>query len=228
MIRKFTYNNRVLTAEEKEDYCRKADEYINMYPGFIEEGFQLAKEAAKVSDNLDFTEINKVMFEISTFTTYAFCDCIVLNKLFVRASHPYEKSLLRGKLKVHLNESFKRLYGFNKNSYKNSYCAKLEQIMPMFPGFQQKFNELISDFEQISKEAWWKDERNAEVHIDVAKLYELRHEEINESKVALEADLLTSLIHHLDLFTRDLSGAYFSYMKTQYIKEHGYLPDLNG
>ena len=228
MIRKFTYNNRVLTADERKEYCRKADEYINMYSGFIEEGFQLAKEATKVSGNMDFTEINKVMFEISTFTTYAFCDCIVLNKLFVRASHPYEKSLLRGKLKVHLNESFKRLYGFNKNSYKNSYCAKLEQIMTMFPGFQQKFNELMSDFEQISKEAWWKDERNAEVHIDVAKLYELRHEEINESKVALEANLLTSLIHGLDLFTKKLYGAYFMYMKTQYIKEHGYLPDLNG
>ena len=228
MIRKFTYNNRVLTADERKEYCRKTDEYINMYSGFIEEGFQLAKEATKVSGNMDFTEINKVMFEISTFTTYAFCDCIVLNKLFVRATNPYEKSFLRGKWKVHLNESFKKLYGFQK-SYKDSYCAKLEQIVNrFFPGFKEEFRKLMSDFEQLSKDSWWKDERNAEVHIDAAKLYKLRHEEINESKVVMEARQLTSLIHRLDLFTRDLSGAYFSYMKTQYIKEHGYLPDLNG
>ena len=229
MIRKLTYNNRVLTAEEREEYCRKADEYINMYSEFIEEEFQLAKEATKVSGNMDFTEINKVMFEISTFTTYAFCDCIVLDKLFVRATNPYEKSFLRGKWKVHLNESFKKLYGFNENGYKDSYCAKLEQIVNrFFPGFKEEFRKLMSDFEQLSKDSWWKDERNAEVHIDAAKLYKLRHEEINESKVVMEAGQLTSLIHRLDLFTRDLSGAYFSYMKTQYIKEHGYLPDLNG
>lgn len=229
MIPKLTYNNRVLTTEERAEYCRKADEYIDMYSGFIEEGFQLAKETAAVSDNSEFATINKTLLDISTFTTYAFCDCIVLDKLFIRASHPYEKSLLRGKLKVHLNESFKRLYGFNKNGYKDSYCAKLEQIINrFFPGFKEEFNELMSAFEQISKDSWWKGERDAEVHIDVAKLYKLRHEEINESKVAREADLLTSLIHRLDLFTRDLYGAYFKYMKAQYIKEHGYLPNLNG
>ena len=229
MIPKLTYNNRVLTAEEREEYCRKADEYINMYSEFIEEEFQLAKEATKVSGNMDFTEINKVMFEISTFTTYAFCDCIVLDKLFVRATNPYEKSFLRGKWKVHLNESFKKLYGFNENGYKDSYCAKLEQIVNrFFPGFKEEFRKLMSDFEQLSKDSWWKDERNAEVHIDAAKLYKLRHEEINESKVVMEAGQLTSLIHGLDLFTKKLYGAYFMYMKTQYIKEHGYLPDLNG
>lgn len=229
MIRKLTYNNRVLTPAEREEYCRKADEYIDMYSGFIEKVFQLAKDTAAVSDNLEFAEINKVMLEISAFTTTAFCDCIVLNKLFVRSTHPYEKSFLRGKWKVHLNESFKKLYGFNKNGYKNSYCAQLEQIINRFlPGFKGEFDKLMSDFEQLSKESWWKEERDAEVHIDVAKLYELRHEEINESKVVMESGQLTSLIHRFNLFTMNLYGAYFSYMKMQYKKAHGYLPDLNG
>lgn len=225
MIPKLTYNNRVLTAEEREDYCRKADEYINMYSGFIEEGFQLAKEAAKVSGNLDFTEINKVMFEISTFTIYAFCDCIVLNKLFVRATNPYEKSFLRGKWKVHLNESFKKLYGFK--SHKNSYCAKLGQIIAkFFPRFKGEFDELMSDFEQLSKESWWKEERDTEVHVDVAKLYELRHEEINESKVVMEAGQLTSIIQRLNVFTRNVYDVYLNHAKAQFFKEHGYLPNL--
>lgn len=226
MIRNLTYNNRVLTPEERAEYCKTADGYIKQYSGYLEEVFQLTKEAAAVSDNPESAEINKAMLEISAFTTYALGDCIVWNKLFVRATNPYEKSFLRGKWKVHLNESFKKLYGF-KSGYKNSYCAKLEQItIRFFPGAKGKFDKLMSDFEQLSKESWWKEERDAEVHVDVKKLYELRHEEINESKVVMEAGQLTSLIHRLVLFTRDLYGAYFSYMKMQYIKEHGHLPVL--
>ena len=225
MIRKITYNNRVLTAEEKEAYCRKADEYIDMYSGFIEEVFQLSKEAAAVSGNAESDEINKTMLEISAFTLYAFCDSIVLDKLFARAPHPYEKSFLRGKWKVHLNESFKKLYGFK--SHKDTYCAKLGQIIAkFFPGFKGGFDELMSDFEQLSKESWWKEERNAEVHVDVAKLYELRHEEINESKVVMEAGQLTSLIHRLDVFTRDVYGVYLNHAKAQFFKAYGYLPNL--
>lgn len=110
---------------------------------------------------------------------------------------------------MQLNEGFKKLYGFNKDGYKSSYCAKLEQIINrFFHRFKGEFKELMSDFEQLSKDSWWKDERDAEVHIDVTKLYALRHEEINERKVAMEADQLTSLIHRFNLFTRDLYGAY--------------------
>ena len=87
--------------------------------------------------------------------------------------------------KVQLNESFKKLYGFNKKAYKDSYCAQLENIITMFPGFKSEFDELLLDLELIWKDSWWKDERDAEVHIDAAKLYELRHEEINESKVVM-------------------------------------------
>lgn len=109
---------------------------------------------------------------------------------------------------MQLNESFKKLYGFN-GVYKGSYCAKLEMIITkFFPEYKKPFDELLSDFEQISKDPWWKEERDAEVHIDVTKLYALRHEEINERKVAMEADQLTSLIHRFNLFTRDLYGAY--------------------
>lgn len=223
MIREFTYNNRVLTAEEREEYCKIADEYIDKYSGFIEEIFQLSKEvAASVSESSDSAEINRTMLEFLAFTTFAVCDGIVLNKLFVRATNPYEKSFLRGKWKVHLNESFKKLYGF-KDGYKNSYCAKLEQIINrFFPGFKGKFDELMVDFEQLSKEPWWKEERNAEVHVDVAKLYELRHEEINKSKVVMEERQLTSLIRRLDVFTRDVYGTYLNYIKAQFLKENGY------
>lgn len=207
MIRKLTYNNRVLTEAERVEYCRQADECIAEYSKCVEDVLQLAKMVSSLG-NPDFSKINKTILDIVTFTTHAFFDCIVLDKLFIRASHPYEKSLLRGKLKVHLNESFKKLYGFNKNGYKNSYCAKLEQIMPMFPSFQKEFDELMLDFEQISKESWWKEERDAEVHIDTAKLYALRHEEINESKVSVEATQLIGLFKEINIFIIKLYNAY--------------------
>ena len=49
--------------------------------------------------------------------------------------------------KVQLNESFKKLYGFNKKAYKDSYCAQLENIITMFPGFTSEFDELLLDLE---------------------------------------------------------------------------------
>ena len=165
MIHKLTYNNRVLSAEERAEFCRISDEYINEFSGYIEGIHQLTKEY-HVSDNSDYNKITKTIIDIETFTNYAFCDCIVLNKLFVRATNPYEKSFVRGKLKVQLNESFKRLYGFKKG-YKNSYCAQLEKIITMFPGFRREYDELLSDLEQISKDPWWKDVRDAEVHINI-------------------------------------------------------------
>lgn len=204
------YNNRVLTPEEREEYCRIADGHISKFSGHIEEIFQLSRDASIVSGNSEIVEINKRILDILTFATYAFCDCIVLDKLFIMATHPYEKSLLRGKLKVQLNESFKKLYGFKKG-YNDSYCAKLEDIVIRFlPEFKKPFDELLSDLEQLSKDSWWKDERDAEVHIDAAQLYELRHKEINESRVAMETGQLT------DLFTRIyrfIANLYILYIK---------------
>ena len=227
MIRKLTYNNRVLTPEEREEYCRRLDGYINKNSEYIDGMFQLLREFLE-SDNSDFVKINKTLLDISIFITYALGDCIVLNKLFVKATHPYEKSFLRGKLKVQLNEGFKKLYGFNKDGYKNSYCAKLEQIMPMFLGFKGAFGELLSDLEQISKDSWWKEERNTEVHIEAAKLYALRHEEINESKVAMEAMQLIDLFNRMNCLIANISKAYLDYIATHLVKEDKYCPNLNG
>lgn len=146
-----------------------------------------------------------------------------MTKLFVRATNPYEKSFLRGKLKVQLNESFKKLYGFNKKAYKDSYCAQLENIITMFPVFRNEFDELLLDLELISKDSWWKDERDAEVHIDAAKLYELRHEEINESKVAMEAVRLIDLFNRFNHITAEMHRTLLNHMIARYVKEKGIL-----
>lgn len=226
MIRKLAYNNRILTAEEREEYCRIADGYINEYSKYVEDVFQLLQKVS-ISKNVKFIEIFKTILDVSTFMTYACCDCIVLNKLFVQATNPYEKSFLRGKLKVQLNESFKKLYGF-KNGYRDSYCAKLEKIIAKsFPEYKRPFDDLLSDLAQISKASWWKEERDAEVHVDVAKLYELRHEEINESKVVMEAGQLTSLFRRINRFIADLVRVYYNDVTIRFVKEFGHLPTWN-
>lgn len=113
MIRELTYNNRILTAEERDEFCRISDEYIDEFSVAIDGMCQLAK-SAPASDNSDYKKITDTIIHIGIYTGYSFCDCIVLTKLFIRATNPYEKSFIRGKLKVQLNEGFKKLYGFGK------------------------------------------------------------------------------------------------------------------
>lgn len=225
MIRELTYNNRILSDQERNEYCKISDGFIKEFSEYIEGIHQLAKEIS-TSDNSDFKKITDATVNISIFTGYSFCDCIVLMKLFIRATNPYEKSMLRGKLKVQLNEGFKNLYGFTEKSYKDSYCAQLESIMPMFPGFRNEFDELLSDLAHISKHSWWKDERNAEVHIDAVRLYESRHEEINESKVAMETMQLIDLFNSFNHLIAKMYRALLNHMVAGYVKENGIYPIL--
>ena len=93
----------------------------------------------------------------------------------------------------------------------------------MFPVFRNEFDELLLDLELISKDSWWKDERDAEVHIDAAKLYELRHEEINERKVAMEAVRLIDLFNRFNHITAEMHRTLLNHMIARYVKEKGIL-----
>ncbi len=218
-----TYNNRILSAQERDEYCRISDKFIKVFSESIDGLYELTKEVS-TSDDSDFKKITTTTNDIGIFTGYSFCDCIVLMKLFIRATNPYEKSMLRGKLKVQLNEGFKKLHGFTPKNYKDSYCAQLEGIMPMFPGFKTKFDELLSDLAQISKHPWWKEERNVEVHINAVRLYELRHEEVNESKVAMETMQLIKLFNRFNHLIAEMHRALLDYMVARYVKENGIYP----
>ena len=35
MIRELTYNNRILSEQERVEFCEKSDEYINMFPSAL-------------------------------------------------------------------------------------------------------------------------------------------------------------------------------------------------
>ncbi len=97
MIRKLRYNNRIFTPDERVEYCKISDKYINDFSEDIDGLYQLAKEPS-LSENSAFSQINNTLIKTSLFIQYSLCDCAVLNKLFIRATNPYEKSMLRGKL----------------------------------------------------------------------------------------------------------------------------------
>lgn len=206
------YNNKVLSAQEREEFRIMSEETIRDFSESIEGFYELSQEF-KPSQNKDHDKISKTVLDVGIFTSYTFCDCVALLKHFVLSSNAYDKSLFRGKLKVLLNEGFKSLYGFNDKQRKRAYYIKLGEIMNYFPGFQLEYDSILLKLKQLSEQSsWWKDERNTEVHLDMSQLYKTRHEEINESKVAMEAQLLMGLLVQINKLMGRMHQAYINYI----------------
>ena len=206
------YNNKVLSAQEREAFRIMSEETIRDFSESIEGFYELSQEF-KPSQNKEYDKITKTVLDVGIFTSYTFCDCVALLKHFVLSSNTYDKSLFRGKLKVLLNEGFKRLYGFNDKQREKSYYIKLGEIINHFPDFNLEYNSIQLRLKQLSEQStWWKDERNIEVHLDMTQLHKSRHEEINESKVAMEAHLLIDLLVQINRLMGRMHQAYIDYM----------------
>ena len=206
------YNNKVLSAQEREAFRIMSEETIRDFSESIEGFYELSQEF-KPSQNKEYDKITKTVLDVGIFTSYTFCDCVALLKHFVLSSNTYDKSLFRGKLKVLLNEGFKSLYGFNDKQREKSYYIKLGDIINHFPDFKSEYNSILLRLKQLSEQStWWKDERNIEVHLDMTQLYKSRHEEINESKVVMEAHLLIDLLVQINRLMGRMHQAYIDYM----------------
>ena len=206
------YNNKVLSAQEREAFRIMSEETIRDFSESIE-GFYELSQVFKPSQNKEYDKITKTVLDVGIFTNYTFNDCVALLKHFVLSSNTYDKSLFRGKLKVLLNEGFKSLYGFNDKQREKSYYIKLGEIINHFPDFNLEYNSIQLRLKQLSEQStWWKDERNIEVHLDMTQLHKSRHEEINESKVAMEAHLLIDLLVQINKLMGRMHQAYIDYM----------------
>lgn len=206
------YNNKVLSDREREEFKIMSEETIREFSESIE-GFYELSQNFQSSQNKEYDKITKTILDVGIFTSYTFCDCVTLLKHFVLSSNSYDKSLFRGKLKILLNEGFKNLYGFNDKQQKKSYYIKLGEIIKYFPGFQSEYNSISLDLKHLSEQSsWWKDERNIEVHLYMSQLYKTRHEEINESKVAMESHLLIDLLVQINRLMGRMHQAYLNHM----------------
>ena len=212
MIEEVRYNNKILSPQERVEFCKMADATIKDFSDSIE-GMHQCMEEVRSSPDSDFNKISRIFIEVGRFIGFSFCDCVVLTKSFIMASNLYEKSFFRGKLQVRLNESFKKLYGFAEKNRKDSYSVKLGEIMSMFPGFQAEYIDIMSDLGRIAtRDSWWKETRNIEVHIDADQLYASRHEPINESKVVMEAHQLINLFTRFNRLMARMNRAYIDFM----------------
>ena len=128
------YNNKVLSAQEREEFRMMSEETIQDFAKSIEHYYASSQTLAPHNNIHD--KITKTTLDVGLFTSYTFCDCVILLKYFILSYNSYEKSLIRGKLKVLLNEGFKRLYGFNDKQREKSYYIKLGEIIKYFRGFQ--------------------------------------------------------------------------------------------
>lgn len=95
-------------------------------------------------------------------------DSLVISKYFIPADKDYDRRFMHGKMKVVLNDGFKKLYGFNDKTKKESEWNKLVAIVKHFPeDIQQQCQHLSFLLEDQSKSSsWWKDVRDIETHLD--------------------------------------------------------------
>ena len=210
------YNGKELNDDERKEFLKKVDECISQHI----EGLPLAKDILERIKDLhdDFHEIQRTIVSASQFCLITMIDSMVLGKYFILANNDYDQRLMRGKLRVVLNEGFKKLYGFNDKNRENSEWIKLASILKYFPEeINHQYKYLSSLLEGHSKSSlWWKDERDMETHLDTEELYNSRCELIIESKVMMESLKLYNTLYAVNNFLSNMHSCINNFCVDKY------------
>ena len=210
------YNGKELNDDERKEFLKKVDECISQHI----EGLPLAKDILERIKDLhdDFHEIQRTIVSVSQFCLITMIDSMVLGKYFIMANQDYDRRLMRGKLKVVLNEGFKKLYGFNDNNKRNSEWNRITSILKFFPEeINQQYKYLSSLLEEQSvSSSWWKDERDVETHLDTENLYDSRCEDIIESKVMMESLKLYNTLYAVNNFLVNMHSCIYNFLIDKY------------
>ena len=106
------YPDIILSAEDRNQLVSVMDETITQFSS----GLPLLRktlENAKQHDD-EYHIIDKTVASVTLFVVLTMIDSMVISKHFIMAENAYEKQFMRGKLRVLLNEGFKKLYGFDE------------------------------------------------------------------------------------------------------------------
>ena len=212
-FQEYQYTNVTLSWAEREDLAI----FINKTIEQFSEGLPMMSDELKRIKNHhdDYHNIDRILTSVSLFLIITMIDSMVTTKLFILAEKDYDKRFLRGKLKVILNEGFKRLFGFtNTSSYKDSEWARLGSIMKYFPEiiqFQYKKVTVHLTNSALSS-SWWKDVRDPETHIHAEKLYKSRMEEIIESEVVRDSLKLFDTFMAVNQFLGEANKCMVNYL----------------
>ena len=215
-FRDVIYPDIILSDEDRKQLVNIMDETIEQFSS----GLPLLRrtlENAKQHDD-EYHIIDKTIASVTLFVVLTMIDSMVICKHFVMAETAYEKQLMRGKLRVLLNEGFKKLYGFDNKSYSNSAWDKLLQLMKYYPEkINLQYQKLTSLLERQAKvSSWWKNERNIETHLGAEELYDSRQEEIKENEVIRDSNKLFRILMAVHGFLTNMHAYIYNYALEKY------------
>lgn len=203
-FQKRQYDAENLSERDRREYL----EIVNEASSHFIESFSLTIEPLTKITGLptEYLKTYKIVISIIQFTSLTMIDGLALSKYFILADKDYDRSLMRGKLKVILNEGFKKLYGFNNKTQNKSEWNKLANILKYFPEeIIHQYQNLSNLLEKHSKaSSWWKEERDIETHLDIGKLYKSRCEKISESQVIIDFLKLFDTLNAVFLFLSNI------------------------
>ena len=156
------------------------------------------------------------LYDISLYVSLLSGDYVVLFHQFLSSDFLYERKYAMAKLYPLMNESFKRLYGFvNEKTGQvklssDAYWKDIQELVPLMNETEQVLYDELEDL--LLKKAsysWWKDVRDAEVHLDAEKIYKYRCEQEDENVAIRDAisfyDVLSRTTHRTSLMLSRLS-----------------------
>ncbi len=177
-------------------------------------------------DDSDYLYVRQTIYTVLFFILQTTTDCVVATKFFLLADQDYDKRYARGKLKVIINEGFKKLYGFSSKCGVETYWGKLTTIMRYFPKLTFDFQKIGSLLEEQSKmSTWWKHERDLEVHLDPIKLYDSRQIELNESEVMIDTMKLIDALGIAEQFVWNLHTTFTNWLNKLYLEHPEYFKE---
>lgn len=213
-FREVHYNGKELDADERKEFVRMIDELVSQFS----EGLPMVKSLLNSNKDLqdEYHKAYSVLVSVMQFVLITMVDSMVIGKYFIMADKDYDRRFMRGKMKVILNEGFKKLYGFEEKTYKKSEWYRLDGIMKYFPeNMISQYQELSSLLEQHSKStssSWWKDERDVETHLEADTLYDSRCEDIIESKVMMESLKLYKALLAVNNFLFNMHSCFYNFL----------------
>ena len=217
------YNGKTLCHEERTKLVDMLDKTKEEYS----KGFSIMQDIFEHFNDCqnELHHIYQTIVSVMIFVLITQMDIMVANKYFILADKDYDRRYFRGKLKVLQNEGFKRLYGFEKKTYKKSEWEKLLSLMKYFPEeINRQFQELTYLLQKQSKSSsWWEEERNLETHMDAVKLYHSRQEELIESKVIMDSMKLYCTLMAVSDYLANLHTCLYNYLVEKY--QRGELKD---
>ena len=217
-------NGFIPNQEQREEIVSIINERIMINS----EGLLLLHDCCQKLDeeDSDYLHIKQTIYAALLYILQTTTDCMVATKFLLLADQDYDKRYARGKLKVIMNEGFKKLYGFSAPGGTDTYWGKLSSIMQFFPKFSSDFHKIsVLLDEQSRTSSWWKHERDLEVHLDPIELYNSRQSELNESEVMIDTMKLIDALGIAEQFVWNLHTTFTNWLNKLYLEHPEYFKE---